>query len=59
MQFFHILMEVAGLSKGRQCSKICVCLFCFHHPVLCTSFSPIAPKVYTVHVLFSLSPWTI
>jgi hypothetical protein len=51
-QFFHNLMGVLGLSKGPQCSKIRVCLFCLHHPVLCTSNFLIVAKMYTVHLIF-------
>jgi hypothetical protein len=45
-------MGLLGLSKGPQCSKIRVYLFCLHHPVLCTSNFLIVAKMYTVHLIF-------
>jgi hypothetical protein len=43
---FHTGMDVLVLSNGCGYFKIRVFLFCVYHPALCTSSSPIEPKVY-------------
>jgi hypothetical protein len=53
-QFFHICMDVMVLSNNGGCAEIRACLFSIYHLALCTSYSSLVIKVYTVH---NLSPY--